>query len=237
MHNKFSWIQPILLVVVLIASAAASEKRSTTFVGTSEQAFNAALLAAREYSHVHYASVPAGVILFTRSSWDCGLKISGSDGAVQIELRLSGIKKEPTAKDADSLSKEIFGLVQKKRAAALEQIVKSRGSIEEETSTTEIQFHHTSADAVFAAMKKVADQYGRIHSEDDAVRSLVFIAPPQFGAGLVLLPRVIDQENGDAKTVMTGFRATDGARIPVEIQISATEYFFSRVKTEVDRAN
>src|SRR4051812_26290605 len=110
----------IVGLVLICSTCFASEKRATTFAGTGDQAFNAALLAAREYSQVHYASVPAGVILFTRASWDCGLKISGSDGAVKIELRVSAMKKEPSAKDADSLAKEIFGLVQKKRYAALE---------------------------------------------------------------------------------------------------------------------
>lgn len=233
MHNKIGWITTVLVVLLLVGAAGASEKRSMTFAGTSDQAFNAALLAAREYSQVHYASVPAGVILFTRSSWDCGLKISGSDGAMKIELRVSGMKREPAAKDADSLAKEIFSLVQKKRGSALEQVVKSRGSIEAEASTTELQLHNTSAGAVFAAMKKVSNQYGRIHSEDDATRSLVFIAPPQFGVGLVLLPRVVDQENGDAKAVMIGFRTTDGGRIEKENQIAASEFFFARLKAEV----
>jgi hypothetical protein len=224
----------VLSVAILIATQAlASEKRSMVFAGSTDQAFNAALLAAREYSKVHYVSVPAGVILFRRSSWDCGIKVSGIDGRVNIELRVSGIKKEPAAKDADSLAKEVFGLVQRKRAAALEQVVKSRGSIEDEASTTELQLHKTSADTVFAAMKKVAARYGQVHSEDSDARSLVVIAPPQFGQSLVLLPRVIDQENGNVRAVMMGFRTSDGARVPVENQVAATEFFFSKVKAEI----
>ena len=233
----------LLLILVFTSFALADETKTFEFSGSTDQAFNAALLAVQNNWSLRHASVKSGTIWFTRYGgrdridFDLGAVIDpGSEGHSNVTIVLLPAKKTPTAKDAESFANEFQRAMEKYRNAPLTDMVKSHGGLEVNDAYETITRGHPYQE-VFDAAKVVAERRFESVSADPEQHSLTFkrvVTPtlehPGGSQPLVCLISFTDQRHDDWR-LRIRFRREDSGKVFLSSDTeSVAKDFFDRVQ-------